>query len=117
MNDEDSWSCLKHLPSCELPDLKCIVINGFKRMRTVEDACKSTVVGPKDCYYVVDKYEFNLLRILLNYSLGLESMTIRTKNIYLIGDQVDEAIGTDNCKNIYLDVEVDKMEISQWTRY
>lgn len=71
-------------------------------MRKVEDACKSTDVGPKDCYYIVDKYEFKLLRILLNYSLELESMTIRTKDINLIGDQVDEAIGTDKCKNIYI---------------
>lgn len=102
MNDEDSWSCLRHLLSCQLQYLKCIVINGFKRMRKVEDACKSTDVGPKDCYYIVDKYEFKLLRILLNYSLELESMTIRTKDINLIGDQVDEAIGTDKCKNIYI---------------
>lgn len=101
------WRSLRLLLSHQVPDLKFSVINGFKRTFKVGKAYNlHDPVHMLCCHIAVDKLEYELLRLLLGYSLGSETMTIRTR---------EETVAV-NCNNTFSDSDVGKMDIAQWDK-
>lgn len=113
------WRSLRLLLSHQVPDLKFSVINGFKRTFKVGKAYNlHDPVHMLCCHIAVDKLEYELLRLLLGYSLGSETMTIRTRDVYVVGEV--DAMGVEtvavNCNNTFSDSDVGKMDITQWDK-
>lgn len=109
------WRSLRLLLCHQVPDLMFIVINGFKRTFKVGKAYNlHDLVHMLCCHIAVDKYEYKLSRPLLGYSLGSETMTIRTSDVYLVGE-VEETVAV-NCNNTFSNSYVGKMDITQWDK-